>query len=149
MMSMMKMPNDLLAGQFLVIKDEFGSEKVVIIGNNNHFIFDSLNEKEQTTPLVLKKYHKPKILGNFVQFVKNNSLKVCLKHLDNYLNQNYPDKKQDSLFIVRSLYWLLSHNLHHCPNYKDLDEAVNEAIKQESQTIYLHHFLAEVSNLST
>lgn len=54
MMSMMKMPNYLLAGQFLVIKDEFGSEKVVIIGNNNHFIFDSLNEKEQTTPLVLK-----------------------------------------------------------------------------------------------
>lgn len=141
------MPINSLAGQFVVVQDEFGNEKVVMFSNSNHFIFDSV-EDIITTPLLLKKSHKPIILGSLVSFVKNNALEACLKDLDQYLKDNLPNKHNDTLLIVRALYWLLSKDLHIYPNSKIIQESIDYALAQENQTMIIHSFVKEVEQLS-
>lgn len=141
------MPSNSLAGQFAVILDEFGNEKVVMFSNSNHFVFDSIKDK-LTTPLLLKKLHQPKILGSLVSFVKNYALEDCLKDLDQYLKDKLPDKNNDALLIVRALYWLFSKNLHIHPSPKIIQESIDNALVQENQTMIIHSFIKEVERLS-
>jgi hypothetical protein len=149
MSNLIKASRDSHIAEFVQIQSNFGDQYIAIIGKNNHFIFDSIDQNSNSTPLVLTSINQPIYLGTFAKFIKTNALEKPLTLLCEYLKNHFPEKENDSLFIVRVLHWLMQQKFESKYNDKSFKLAINEIFMLEKKIDGLHCFVKDIEKNNT